>query len=199
MDIIPRNLPADDLQAAIQAAQTDLAAAAEAGPVRRDPYRLILAALSGVLAVFDRSITRWERAVADVIAARDPLSANDRALLRAEMADAAQKGAYEGMRKEAQRMVRTLDRRLTTQIGLVVGAAFLLGVGVGAWAAWLRTAAPPDLICGAVLTATGQPICYTVVGPLPPAPPPPTAQPPQTDTPGQTPAQQPPHPTVGKR
>jgi len=179
------------LQAAIRSAQTDLAVAADAGPVRRDPYRLILGALSGVLGVFDRSIVRWERAVADVIAARS-LTRDDRAAL----IEAAQQGAYEAMRKEAQRMVRALDRRLTVNIGLLVGAAFLLGVGTHALTDWLFMPRPPELICGAVLTATGQPICYTVVGPATPPSPAPQQQ---TDAPAQTPAQQAPHPTAGKR
>ena len=127
MDIAPRNMPADDLQDLIQATQLDFKQAIEAGSMPRDPYRFILAALSGTLSVFGRSISRWERAVQDVIDARDPLPEADRQALRAELVTAVEDGAYRGMRKEARRMVRALDRRLAVQIGLSVGSAFVAG------------------------------------------------------------------------
>lgn len=123
MDIIPRDMPADDLQAFIRSTQAELDAVAATPAMRREPLRLIMTALSGVLGVFGRSITRWERAVADVIAARDPLTEDD----RASLVEAVQKGAYDGMRKEARRMVRTLDRRLAVTIGLLAGGAYALG------------------------------------------------------------------------
>ena len=129
MDVVTGNIPADDLRDLIQSAQSNLALAADAEVLRRDPYRLILAGLSGILVVFGRSITRWERAVQDVIDARDPLPEADRQALRAELVAAVEDGAYRGMRKEAGRMVRTLDRRLAVQIGLsVAGALSVLGV-----------------------------------------------------------------------
>lgn len=127
VDIAPNDMPADDLRALIQSAQSDLAQAGAMPALRKDPFRLILAALSGTLAVFGRSISRWEQAVADVIAARDPLPEEDRQALRAELVAAVEDGAYRGMRKEAGRMVRTLDRRLATQIGLAIGGAFVAG------------------------------------------------------------------------
>jgi hypothetical protein len=77
--------------------------------------------LSGVLGVFGRTTTRWERAVADVIAARNPLSDHDRAALKADLVEAVENGAFRGMRKEAQRMVRTFDRRLAAMFGVSVG------------------------------------------------------------------------------
>ncbi len=127
MDIAPRDMPADDLRDLIQSAQSDLARAGEVPSMRKEPFRLILAALSGTLAVFGRSINRWERAVANVIAARNPLSEEDRIALMAELVQAVENGAFRGMRKEAQRMVRALDRRLATQIGFTVGGAYVLG------------------------------------------------------------------------
>jgi uncharacterized iron-regulated membrane protein len=127
MGVVTGNIPADELRDLIQSAQSDLALAADADALRRDPYRLILSGLSGILAVFGRSITRWERAVQDVIDARDPLPEADRQALRAELVTAVEDGAYRGMRKEAGRMVRTLDRRLAVQIGLSVGSAFVAG------------------------------------------------------------------------
>ena len=126
-EIIRQQAEADDLRDLIQSAQSNLALAADAEVLQRDPYRLILAGLSGILGVFGRSISRWERAVQDVIDARDPLPEADRQALRAELVTAVEDGAYRGMRKEAGRLVRTLDRRLAVQIGLSVGGAFIAG------------------------------------------------------------------------
>jgi hypothetical protein len=120
--------PPDDLAGLIEAAQADFAAAAASVPLRRDPYRGILAGLSATLGVFGKSITRWERAVADVIASRDPLPAADRAALVTELVAATKQGAFEAMRTEAKRMVRTLDQALVVRIGLCVGGAYVLGV-----------------------------------------------------------------------
>jgi len=127
MDIMSGTPPADDLQATIQQVRIDLTMVGKAPFMRREPYNLILVALADTLSVFGRSITRWERAVADVIAARDPLPEEDRQALRAELAAATENGAYQAMRKEAARMIPTLDRRLSVQIGLAVGGAFVLG------------------------------------------------------------------------
>jgi hypothetical protein len=128
MDVMPSGPPSDDLQAMIHQVRSDLTVVGEAPFMRREPYSLVLVALADTLSVFGRSITRWERAVADVIAARDPLPEADRIALKAELAEAVGTGAYNGMRKEAQRMVRTLDRHLSVQIGLTVGGAYILGV-----------------------------------------------------------------------
>ena len=119
--------PPDDLLTLIEATRADFAAVVDTGPLGRDPYRGILAGLSGTLAVFGLSVKRWERAVGDVIAARDPLPAEDRAALVGELAAATQQGAFEAMRKEAARMVRRLDRGLAVRLGLGVGGAYVLG------------------------------------------------------------------------
>jgi hypothetical protein len=132
VDIAPNDILSDDLHASIQTAQADLARACAVPTMRKDPLRLILAALSSVLGVFGKSIRRWERAVADVIAARSPLPGAEVATLRAELVEAVEVGAYNGMRKEAQRMVRTFDRNLAAMFGISVGGAFI----VGALAAW---------------------------------------------------------------
>jgi hypothetical protein len=128
MDVARPDMPSDEVLALIQSAQADLARAGEGGPLRRDPYRNVLIGLSATLSVFGRSIGRWERAVADVIAARDPLPEADRVALKADLVAATEDGAYRGMRKEAQRMVRALDRRLVVLIGLWVGGAYVVGV-----------------------------------------------------------------------
>jgi hypothetical protein len=43
------------------------------------------------------------------------------------MVNAMENGAYRGMRIEAQRVVRTLDRKQTGLIGLGFGSAYVLG------------------------------------------------------------------------
>ena len=43
MDVVTGNMPADDLRDLIQSTQSNLALAADAEVLRRDPYRLILA------------------------------------------------------------------------------------------------------------------------------------------------------------
>jgi hypothetical protein len=125
---IARDMPSDDFQMAIKDAQTTLQQAGET-LTPRDPQRLILAGLSHLLGVLGRSTTRWERAVADIIAARNPISNNT----KAELITAVEDGAFRGMRKEAQRMLRTFDRRLSIMVALSVGGAFILG-GLSAWA-----------------------------------------------------------------
>lgn len=122
MDVAPP-ASSDDLRVLIQSAQADLALAAEVPSMRNEPFRLILAGLSGTLAVFGKSITRWERAVADVIAAHDPLTEEDRVAIIA----ATEEGAYRGVRQETKRMVRTLDRGTAVKVGLWVGGAYVLG------------------------------------------------------------------------
>jgi len=119
---------ADDLVISIKLAQADLEAAVETKALRHDPYRAILIGLSMSLGVFGNAITRWDSAVTDVIAARDPLPAAERAVLVQELVTATKQGAFESMRKEAARMVRTLDRGLAVRIGLGVGGAFAAGV-----------------------------------------------------------------------
>ena len=119
---------ADDLTISIALAQADLEAAVETKALRHDPYRAILVGLSMSLGVFGKAITRWDSAVSDVIASRDSLPAEERAALVHELVAATKQGAFEGMRKEAARMVRTLDRGLAVRIGLVVGGAFAAGV-----------------------------------------------------------------------
>jgi hypothetical protein len=128
VDIAAREIPSDELQDAIASAQASLLQACDAVGTGQDPVRLVLAGLSDTIGIFGKSIRRWERAVADVIAARKPVSDND----RAELVEAVEVGAYNGMRKEAQRMVRTFDRNLAAMFGISVGGAFI----VGALAAW---------------------------------------------------------------
>ena len=117
----------DNLLGSIRTAQAKLAQAAAAPEMRREPLQLVLAALSSSLDVFGASSRKWDQAVSDVIAARDPLPPEDREAMVRELVAATQQGAYEGMRKEAQRMVRTIDSRLVVQITLGVLGAYAAG------------------------------------------------------------------------
>jgi hypothetical protein len=126
VDIAPRDMPSDDLQTAIQEAQATLQQGGNA-LMPHDPLRFVMAGLSHLLGVLGRSTRRWERAVADVIAARAPLTDDDRAGIHTAIED----GAFRGMKVEARRVIRTLDRRLAVLIGLSVAGAFVLGAAPG--------------------------------------------------------------------
>lgn len=131
------NMPSDDLRAAIEAAQQDLAQASQAPQLRKDPLRFVLSGISATLGVLGRNTVRWEKATADVVAARNPMSKEERDALRAEIIEAVENGANRGMRAEAKRMIRTIDSRLAVQIGIATGGAFVLGVVVVlVWLLW---------------------------------------------------------------
>lgn len=121
------NGSSDDLQALIESARSGLTAAQDTPSIRRDPYRLVLAALSDILPIFGRSVTRWEGAVADVIAARHPFPEDEIEVLQTRIIAAVEKGAYQGMRAEGARVVRMIDTRLSVKIGACLGGAFILG------------------------------------------------------------------------
>ena len=119
--------PEDELLASIRTAQTRLAHAAAAPEMRREPLQLILAALSSSLEVFGASSKRWDKAVADVVAARDPLSREEREALVQELVAATRQSAYDAMRKEVAHMVRVIDHGLFVRIGLVIEGAYVAG------------------------------------------------------------------------
>ena len=125
--------PEDELLASIRTAQIRLAQAAAAPEMRREPLQLILAALSSSLEVFGASSRRWDNAVADVVAARDPLPREEKEALVQELVAATRQGAYDAMRKEAARMVRVIDHGLFVRIGLAVGGAYVAGA-LSVWA-----------------------------------------------------------------
>ncbi len=143
-------LDAGELETAVAEAQAKLAQAAASKAMRHDPYQHVLSGLSGTLGVLPKVVRRWEEAVEDVIAARHPLTPEERTDLVRELVEATKAGAYEGTRKEAARMIRRLDRGLAVRMGLYVGGAFVAGcvltVGVLAY----LTAGPfrPDVEAG---------------------------------------------------
>lgn len=114
---------APTLQELITAAQAHLVAAGDQPTIRRDPYRLILGALSETLGVFGSSMKRWE----ETATIRSPLPIEDREALSAELVAATEKGAFEATRREAQRMLRRLDRGLAVKIGMSIAAAYIGG------------------------------------------------------------------------
>ena len=141
---------AGELEAAVIDAQAKLARAGEAAEMRRDPYQLVLAGLSAALGVLPGTVRRWDAAVADVIAARHPLTPEERADLVRELVEATKEGAYEGTRKEAARMVRRLDHGLAVRMGLWVDGAFVAGclLTVGALAYFAGGPFRPDVEAG---------------------------------------------------
>lgn len=132
----------DELAQAIAAAQAQLAEAAESGPLKRDPYRIMLLAFSNTLGTLHQSTLRWEQATEAVIAARTPLPPEHIEALIYRLETATQKGANAGMRAEAKRYIRTIDHALAVRIGLALGAAALAGGIIVAALGWSLSAGP---------------------------------------------------------
>ncbi len=141
---------AGELDASVAEAQAMLAQAAASKAMRHDPYRHILTGLSDTIGVLPTMVRRWDAAVKDVIAARHPLTQEERADLARALVEATQEGAYEGTRKEAARMIRRLDRNLAVRMGLYVGGAFVAGcvLTVGALAYFSGGPFRPDVEAG---------------------------------------------------
>jgi hypothetical protein len=133
MDIMPRgDMPSDDLQIAIREAQATLIQAGDGMPPR-DPMRFLAAGLSHFLGVLGRTTRRGEKAVADIIEARSPLTVNDTAAIT----EAMEKGAYKAVKQEVNRLTRRMDWQQSRKIGLAVGllplGALAIGVGLDRW------------------------------------------------------------------
>jgi len=142
---------AEELDASVAEAQAMLAQAAASKAMRHDPYRHILTGLSDTIGVLPTMVRRWEQAVRDVIAARHPLTPEERTDLARALVEATKEGAYEGTRKEAARMIRRLDHTVAVRMGLYVGAAFVAGcvLTVGALAYFTGGPFRPDAEAGA--------------------------------------------------
>jgi hypothetical protein len=141
---------AGELDASVAEAQAMLAQAAASKAMRHDPYRHILTGLSDTIGVLPTMVRRWEQAVKDVIAARHPLTQEERTDLARAVVEATKEGAYEGTRKEAARMIRRLDHTVAVRMGLYVGAAFVAGcvLTVGALAYYTGGPFQPDVEAG---------------------------------------------------
>ncbi len=141
---------AGELEAAVAEAQAKLAEAGESPEMRRDPYRVALAGLSLTIGALPHTVRAWDEAVKDVIAARHPLSQEERADLARALVEATKDGAFEGTRKEAARMIRRLDHTVAVRMGLYVGAAFVAGcvLTVGALAYFTGGPFRPDVEAG---------------------------------------------------
>lgn len=128
--------PGDEFDHVLASVQADIAAAAASPHMRKDPYGLMLAGLSGTLGVLGLSVRRWERAVGDVIAARAPIPYDQWSTLKEELKvelgavikTGVEDGAHSAVKSEVARLVRTLDGRLMVRAGLWAGGMFVLGV-----------------------------------------------------------------------
>ncbi len=118
------------MEAAVADAQAMLAEAAESEPMRREPYRLIVQGFSVALGALVKTTRRWEGATSAVVEARQPFPQDERDALVRQVVEASKAAVREATRKEAGRMVRTLDRRQVARLGLGMGGAFMLGGGL---------------------------------------------------------------------
>ena len=116
-----------DLDAHVLRVQTALADAAATTGMRHDPYQAVLTGLSMTVGLLPDNARRWDAAVQDVIAARHPLTPEERAELAGKLVEATEKGAFQATRKEAARMIRRLDRDLAVRMGAIVSGAFIAG------------------------------------------------------------------------
>jgi len=141
----------EELDALVSEAQDLLGRAGDNEVIRRDPYRLLIAGASVAVGLLPTMARRWDAAVDAVIAARHPMTPEERADLVQALVGATEKGAFEGTRKEAARMIRRLDHGLAVRMGLYVGGAFVAGSLLTLGALFLANAGPfrPDVEAGA--------------------------------------------------
>lgn len=124
---------AEDLEEAVEAARAELADAVEAGGLRRDPLRFVLAALSSSLGVFPAAVRRVEEAAAVV---RQPLSAKAEAELLRRVEAAARRGATSAG--------PAIVRRASVLTAIALAVAALLGAAGGWWAG--RRSVPAEVV-----------------------------------------------------
>lgn len=120
------------LEEAVEAAQAELAEAVEAGGLRRDPLRFVLAALSSTLGVLPTAVQRVEAASETV---RQPLSPKAEAELMRRVEEAARRGAAAAGPSIARRTA------VLAAVSVVVSA--LLGAAGGWWAG--RSSLPAEV------------------------------------------------------
>lgn len=121
------------LEEAVEAARAELAEAVEAGGLRRDPLRFVLAALSSALAVFPTAVQRVE-AASEVV--RQPLSPKAEAELLRRVEQAAKRGAATAG--------PAIGRRTAVLAGLSLAATTVLGAAAGWWLG--RTSLPAEVV-----------------------------------------------------
>ncbi|MCB4823140.1 hypothetical protein [Roseicella aerolata] len=114
------------------AARAELEKAVEAGGLRRDPLRFVLAALSSALSVFPAAVRRVEAASETV---RQPLSPKAEAELLRRVEEAARRGAATAG--------PAIARRTAVLAGVSLAAAAMLGAVAGWWAG--RTSVPGEI------------------------------------------------------
>lgn len=120
------------LEEAVEAAQAELAEAVDAGGLRRDPLRFVLAALSSALGVFPAAVHRVEAASET---ARQPLSPKAEAELLRRVEEAARRGAAAAG--------PAIAHRTAVLAGVALAAAASLGAAGGWWAG--RTSVPGEV------------------------------------------------------
>lgn len=112
-----------ELEEAVEAARSKLSYAIDAGDLRRDPLRFVLAALSSSLVVFPAAVRRVEAASETV---RQPLSPKAEADLLRRVEEAARRGAATAG--------PVIARRTAIFAGAALSAVATLGTVAGWWA-----------------------------------------------------------------
>lgn len=131
---------ADEIERAVLEAQEELKRAGERPPFSRDPYGLVLAALSVTLGVFPKVVRRTEGAVSTtaaelarlVEAVRHPFTEEERAAVKRDMVQATRDGARAGA-EDIARCARAQDRR-SLAAAFAGGMLALAAMGMGGFA-----------------------------------------------------------------
>lgn len=130
---------ADEIEAAVQHAQADLATAATSSWMARDPYKLVLAGLSSTLGVLPKVVRRIEGALSGVVtelaelvrAVRHPLTDVEREALKRDILDTTRAG-ISGAASDVLTLARAKDRR-SLALAFVGGLATVVVAAGGAY------------------------------------------------------------------
>jgi hypothetical protein len=130
---------ADEIEAAVAEAQTQLAEAGSSGVLARDPYRLALAGLSVTIGVLPKVVRRIEGALSGVVvelgglvaAVRHPLTQAEREALRRDILETT-RASVSGAAADVARLARARDRR-SLAVAFAGGMAALAITGGGAY------------------------------------------------------------------
>ena len=125
---------ADDYAADVAATQASLRKAAERLGPKGDEARFYLLALSDTIGALFKTTKRWEMVTSEAIAGREAFGEGERARTMRDFITAAHESFAAEVRKRAERMIRTFDRRTTALIGGLIGGAFVGGLLIGALA-----------------------------------------------------------------
>ena len=103
----------------------DLRVGITAAGLSRDPYRHLVEGYIDMLELLPELVRQVQRTAGQTLSPEDAAALIAR--VEAGARQAAEQGGNAGMRREAARLIRGADRRLSITIGIAIGAAFIAG------------------------------------------------------------------------